>query len=38
MLSFYFEYQTSIEDWTKTPWTEINVEHMDMELRRFAKV
>uniref|UniRef100_A0AAY4DSH0 Dynein, axonemal, heavy polypeptide 9 like n=1 Tax=Denticeps clupeoides TaxID=299321 RepID=A0AAY4DSH0_9TELE len=28
---------TSIEDWTKTPWKEINVEHMDMELRRFAK-
>uniref|UniRef100_A0AAY4DT71 Dynein heavy chain 11, axonemal n=1 Tax=Denticeps clupeoides TaxID=299321 RepID=A0AAY4DT71_9TELE len=29
--------KTSIEDWTKTPWKEINVEHMDMELRRFAK-
>uniref|UniRef100_A0A8D3CLD0 Dynein axonemal heavy chain 11 n=1 Tax=Scophthalmus maximus TaxID=52904 RepID=A0A8D3CLD0_SCOMX len=29
---------TSIEDWTKTPWKEINVEQMDMELRRFAKV
>uniref|UniRef100_A0AAQ5ZAJ7 Dynein axonemal heavy chain 11 n=1 Tax=Amphiprion ocellaris TaxID=80972 RepID=A0AAQ5ZAJ7_AMPOC len=29
--------QTSIEDWTKTPWKEINVEQMDMELRRFAK-
>uniref|UniRef100_A0A3P9B038 Dynein axonemal heavy chain 11 n=1 Tax=Maylandia zebra TaxID=106582 RepID=A0A3P9B038_9CICH len=28
---------TSIEDWTKTPWKEINVEQMDMELRRFAK-
>lgn len=31
-------FQTSIEDWTKTPWKEINVEQMDMELRRFAKV
>ena len=31
-------FQTSIEDWTKTPWKEINVELMDMELRRFAKV
>ncbi|TNN78182.1 Dynein heavy chain 11, axonemal [Liparis tanakae] len=29
--------KTSIEDWTKTPWSEINVEQMDMELRRFAK-
>ncbi|KAM6948829.1 LOW QUALITY PROTEIN: dynein axonemal heavy chain 11-like [Aplochiton taeniatus] len=29
--------RTSIEDWTKTPWKEINVEQMDMELRRFAK-
>uniref|UniRef100_A0A3B5A740 Dynein axonemal heavy chain 11 n=1 Tax=Stegastes partitus TaxID=144197 RepID=A0A3B5A740_9TELE len=29
--------QTSIQDWTKTPWKEINVEQMDMELRRFAK-
>uniref|UniRef100_A0A665VXX9 Dynein axonemal heavy chain 11 n=1 Tax=Echeneis naucrates TaxID=173247 RepID=A0A665VXX9_ECHNA len=28
---------TSIEDWTKTPWKEINVEQMDMDLRRFAK-
>ncbi|KAL3988340.1 receptor tyrosine-protein kinase erbB-2 [Sarotherodon galilaeus] len=25
------------QDWTKTPWKEINVEQMDMELRRFAK-
>ncbi|XP_063046887.1 dynein axonemal heavy chain 11 [Engraulis encrasicolus] len=29
--------KSSIDDWTKTPWQEINVEHMDMELRRFAK-
>uniref|UniRef100_A0A3B3UDD1 Dynein axonemal heavy chain 11 n=1 Tax=Poecilia latipinna TaxID=48699 RepID=A0A3B3UDD1_9TELE len=29
--------KTSIEEWTKTPWKEINVELMDMELRRFAK-
>ncbi|XP_061150392.1 dynein axonemal heavy chain 11 [Syngnathus typhle] len=29
--------KSSIEDWTKTPWKEINVEQMDMELRRFAK-
>ncbi|XP_068196033.1 dynein axonemal heavy chain 11 [Antennarius striatus] len=29
--------KTSIKDWTKTPWKEINVEQMDMELRRFAK-
>lgn len=30
--------QASIEDWTMTPWKEINVELMDMELRRFSKV
>ncbi|XP_076000722.1 dynein axonemal heavy chain 11 isoform X3 [Genypterus blacodes] len=29
--------KTRIEDWTKTQWKEINVEQMDMELRRFAK-
>ncbi|XP_019712197.1 dynein heavy chain 11, axonemal [Hippocampus comes] len=29
--------KSSIEDWTKTPWKEINIEQMDMELRRFAK-
>ncbi|KAL7826037.1 hypothetical protein SRHO_G00337750 [Serrasalmus rhombeus] len=29
--------KSSISDWTKTPWKEINVEQMDMELRRFAK-
>uniref|UniRef100_F6QQT7 AAA+ ATPase domain-containing protein n=1 Tax=Xenopus tropicalis TaxID=8364 RepID=F6QQT7_XENTR len=28
---------TSIKDWMKTPWKQINVEQMDMELRRFAK-
>lgn len=38
MVSFSSLLQTSIEDWTKTPWKEINVEQMDMELRRFAKV
>ncbi|KAJ8349887.1 hypothetical protein SKAU_G00250170 [Synaphobranchus kaupii] len=29
--------KTCIEDWTKTRWKEMNVEQMDMELRRFAK-
>ncbi|XP_048056692.1 dynein axonemal heavy chain 11 isoform X1 [Megalobrama amblycephala] len=29
--------KSCISDWTKTPWKEINVEQMDMELRRFAK-
>ncbi|RXM32245.1 Dynein heavy chain 11, axonemal [Acipenser ruthenus] len=29
--------QSSIEDWTKTQWRQINVEQMDVELRRFAK-
>ncbi|KAJ8288109.1 hypothetical protein COCON_G00007680 [Conger conger] len=27
----------SVEDWTKTPWREINVDQMDAELKRFAK-
>ncbi|XP_072771366.1 dynein beta chain, ciliary-like [Nerophis lumbriciformis] len=29
--------KSSIEDWSKTPWKEINAEQMDMELRRLAK-
>ncbi|XP_078394996.1 dynein axonemal heavy chain 11-like [Cetorhinus maximus] len=29
--------KTSICDWTKTQWRQINVEQMDVELRRFAK-
>uniref|UniRef100_UPI00398EA260 dynein axonemal heavy chain 11-like isoform X1 n=2 Tax=Pristiophorus japonicus TaxID=55135 RepID=UPI00398EA260 len=29
--------KTSIYDWTKTQWRQINVEQMDVELRRFAK-
>ncbi|XP_007888401.2 dynein axonemal heavy chain 11-like [Callorhinchus milii] len=33
----YFFVQTSIDDWTGTQWKQINVEQMDMELRRFAK-
>ncbi|XP_068065228.1 dynein axonemal heavy chain 11 isoform X2 [Anomalospiza imberbis] len=28
---------SSIDDWTKTQWREINVEQMDVQLRRFAK-
>uniref|UniRef100_A0A8C4MX33 Dynein axonemal heavy chain 11 n=1 Tax=Equus asinus asinus TaxID=83772 RepID=A0A8C4MX33_EQUAS len=29
--------RTSIDNWTKTQWRQINVEQMDVELRRFAK-
>ncbi|KAF7248346.1 Dynein beta chain, ciliary [Varanus komodoensis] len=29
--------QMSIQDWMKTPWKQINVEQMDVDLRRFAK-
>ncbi|KAJ7345633.1 hypothetical protein JRQ81_001583, partial [Phrynocephalus forsythii] len=29
--------QMSIKDWMKTPWKQINVEQMDVELRRFSK-
>ncbi|XP_060681399.1 dynein axonemal heavy chain 11-like isoform X1 [Hemiscyllium ocellatum] len=29
--------KTSIYDWTKTQWRQINVEQMDVELRRFSK-
>ncbi|XP_043931285.1 dynein axonemal heavy chain 11-like [Protopterus annectens] len=32
-----FFVRASIDDWTHTPWKQINVEIMDMELRRFAK-
>ncbi|KAM6314848.1 LOW QUALITY PROTEIN: dynein axonemal heavy chain 11 [Aegotheles albertisi] len=34
----YAQLESSIDDWTKTQWREINVEQMDVELRRFAKV
>lgn len=30
-------FQSSIDNWTKTQWRQINVEQMDVELRRFAK-
>lgn len=30
-------FQRSIDNWTKTQWRQINVEQMDVELRRFAK-
>ncbi|KAM6210848.1 LOW QUALITY PROTEIN: dynein axonemal heavy chain 11 [Sarcoramphus papa] len=29
---------SSIDDWTKTQWRQINVEQMDVQLRRFAKL
>uniref|UniRef100_A0A6I8NYC7 Dynein axonemal heavy chain 11 n=1 Tax=Ornithorhynchus anatinus TaxID=9258 RepID=A0A6I8NYC7_ORNAN len=29
--------KSSIDDWTKTQWRQINVEQMDVELRKFAK-
>uniref|UniRef100_A0A4W3JPZ5 Dynein axonemal heavy chain 11 n=1 Tax=Callorhinchus milii TaxID=7868 RepID=A0A4W3JPZ5_CALMI len=29
--------RSSINDWTKTQWRQINVEQMEVELRRFAK-
>ncbi|XP_041843992.1 dynein heavy chain 11, axonemal [Melanotaenia boesemani] len=29
---------SSVENWTMTKWRQINVEQMDLELRRFAKV
>uniref|UniRef100_A0A672ZPD5 Dynein, axonemal, heavy chain 11 n=1 Tax=Sphaeramia orbicularis TaxID=375764 RepID=A0A672ZPD5_9TELE len=30
--------QSSVENWTMTKWRQINVDQMDAELRRFAKV
>lgn len=33
----YFLFQSSIDDWTETQWREINVEQMDVQLRKFAK-
>lgn len=32
-----FNVQSSIADWVKTQWRQINVEQMDVELRRFSK-
>ncbi|XP_053322781.1 dynein axonemal heavy chain 11 [Spea bombifrons] len=32
-----FNVRNSIEDWVKSQWRQINVEQMDVELRRFAK-
>ncbi|KAM6202712.1 dynein axonemal heavy chain 11 isoform 2-T2 [Rhynchocyon petersi] len=32
-----FYVRGSIDNWTKTQWRQINVEQMDVELRRFAK-
>lgn len=29
--------RTSLDDWTLTSWRQINVDDMDMELRRFLK-
>ena len=29
--------KSSIEDWKKTPWKDINVEQMDVDCKRFAK-
>ena len=30
--------RTSIDEWKTTPWVEIDVENMDMECKKFAKV
>lgn len=30
--------RTSVEDWKTTPWESINVEQMDMDCKKFAKV
>lgn len=30
--------QSCVENWTMTKWRQINVDQMDAELRRFAKV
>jgi len=29
--------RTSVDDWTLTSWRQINVDDMDLELRRFLK-
>ena len=35
---YVFLVRTSIEDWKTTPWEAINVEQMDMDCKKFAKV
>ncbi|CAH1795230.1 unnamed protein product [Owenia fusiformis] len=34
---YVFIVRSSIEDWEKTPWLEINVEQMEMDCKKFAK-
>lgn len=42
MLKILWDYvylvRSSIEDWKTTPWESINVEQMDMDCKKFAKV
>ena len=42
MLKVLWDYvhlvRTSIDDWKTTPWASINVEQMDMDCKKFAKV
>ena len=33
-----FFFRTSIEEWKTTVWSNIDVENMDMECKKFAKV
>ncbi|VEL08808.1 unnamed protein product [Protopolystoma xenopodis] len=34
---YVFLVRTSLGDWTKTPWRQINIEQMDSDCKRFAK-
>ena len=42
MLKILWDYvhlvRSSIDDWKTTPWESINVEQMDMDCKKFAKV
>ena len=35
---YIFLVRTCIDDWRMTMWTDIDVENMDMECKKFAKV
>ena len=35
---YIFLVRTSIDEWKTTPWKDIDVENMDMECKKFAKV
>ena len=38
LIKFSLMTRTSVDEWKTTPWSNIDVENMDMECKKFAKV